>query len=789
MASRAPDKDQPKLLEEARQVVKVQAFQMKRCLEKNRVMDALKHASTLSSELKTSNLSPKNYYELYMAVIDELRHLELHLEEEFTIAQKVAELYELVQYAANIIPRLYLLIVVGTVYVKVAPNMRKEIVLDLVEMCRGVQHPLRGLFLRNYLLQQVKNLLPDCTTAEVDGFGTVHDSIDFILANFGEMNKLWVRMQHQGHSRDREKRERERKDLRLLVGTNLVRLSQLENVDIKLYNKVILPGFMDQIVNCRDAIAQEYLMECIIQVFPDDFHLRSLHVFLDGCAALQPNVNAKTILNSLIDRLATYALTEGAQVPADVQLFDIFSAHVSDLINARQSMTPADIVSLQVSLAQLALKCFPDNLEYINKTFDYCGQVLANRNIQCVDVDVACSKELMKLAKIPCDTYDSVLMILQLTNYGPLLQLFGFANRKALAVHIVKKMIEKGEIVEFATEIDALLDLINPLMVDQEDQPIKTEDLNSDFAFIGEQTLVARLFHNFFSEEADQQYQILVTTRKHCGSGGEVRIQHTLPTLVFGALKLIRRYNNLQDEDDKWSKKIQKLFQYAHQTITALGNAGHETLALSLALQCTALADSLNLETIAYEFFTKALLVYEEDINESRAQFNAILLMTGSLEQSSCFAEENYDTLSTKCALHSSKLLKKPDQSRAVIACSHLFWSGTTSESDGEKHEGKRVLECLQKGLKIADSCMEPATNVQLFIEILDRYIYFFDHQNPFVTTKYLSGLIDLVHGNLDSVDDEDAHTHLQNHFTNSLDFLRQQKEGCVHEGYEALEL
>lgn len=28
-------------------------------------------------------------------------------------------------------------------------------------MCRGVQHPLRGLFLRNYLLQCTRNILPD----------------------------------------------------------------------------------------------------------------------------------------------------------------------------------------------------------------------------------------------------------------------------------------------------------------------------------------------------------------------------------------------------------------------------------------------------------------------------------------------------------------------------------------------------------------------------------------------------------------------------------------------------
>ena len=46
-------------------------------------------------------------------------------------------------------------------------------------------------------------------------------------------------MQHQGHSRDKEKREQERKDLRLLVGSNLVRLSQLESLDVQDYKNVV----------------------------------------------------------------------------------------------------------------------------------------------------------------------------------------------------------------------------------------------------------------------------------------------------------------------------------------------------------------------------------------------------------------------------------------------------------------------------------------------------------------------------------------------------------------------
>ena len=52
----------------------------------------------------------------------------------------------------------YLLITVGLVYIKTHEYSRRDILRDLVEMCRGVQHPLRGLFLRNYLLQCTRYL-------------------------------------------------------------------------------------------------------------------------------------------------------------------------------------------------------------------------------------------------------------------------------------------------------------------------------------------------------------------------------------------------------------------------------------------------------------------------------------------------------------------------------------------------------------------------------------------------------------------------------------------------------
>ena len=60
-------------------------------------------------------------------------------------------------------------------------------------MCWGVQYPLRGLFLRNCLLQCTKNVLPDQLEpgqfAEGQDPGKIDESIAVILLNFAEMNK------------------------------------------------------------------------------------------------------------------------------------------------------------------------------------------------------------------------------------------------------------------------------------------------------------------------------------------------------------------------------------------------------------------------------------------------------------------------------------------------------------------------------------------------------------------------------------------------------------------------
>lgn len=53
-----------------------------------------------------------------------------------------------------------LMMTVGTVYMSIPDAPIKEIMKDLMEMTRGVQHPTRGLFLRHYLSGMTRDHLP-----------------------------------------------------------------------------------------------------------------------------------------------------------------------------------------------------------------------------------------------------------------------------------------------------------------------------------------------------------------------------------------------------------------------------------------------------------------------------------------------------------------------------------------------------------------------------------------------------------------------------------------------------
>lgn len=59
-----------------------------------------------------------------------------------------------------------------------------------------------------------------------------------------------------GGGRDKAKRLKEKNDLKMLIGQNLMRISSLEGVNIKIYKQIVLPKMLELIQWTKDSMAQ-----------------------------------------------------------------------------------------------------------------------------------------------------------------------------------------------------------------------------------------------------------------------------------------------------------------------------------------------------------------------------------------------------------------------------------------------------------------------------------------------------------------------------------------------------
>lgn len=676
---------QQRMLTEATRKVQEHAYYMRQAMEQNNIPVTLDRAAHMVGELGelphgqqsasispsavnpsaasssgpsnsglSSKLTPKNYYELYMRALEDMPTFEDFL---LNLAQPaevpagqiqivnspvpalqrkspftVRELYDCVQYCPRVLPRIYLQIAAGSALIRSGEAGAKWVLNDLIQAVRCEQNPIRGLFLRHYLLTALRDKLlgnpvpadvpsdaqiseEESTGAgtsvktvgvdEIDELdpGTVKDSYEFVLENFMEMNKLWVRIQHlpgEGNDKDvRKRRERERNDLRILVGTNLVRLSQLENVTSKIYGEVILNQILDHIVTCGDPLSQAYLMDCLVQTFPDEYHIETLPILLSVCPRLRDKVNIRTILQGLMDRLANYLGDEELLDESDTNQvkkelardsFGMFEECVQNVYNARgPKLTAREVIRLQTALLTFTVRCYPENTDQVARCLGSCVAALrqANASYEMTEgtvidmpqekvlvkaLDEVSVAELEKLLSIPLEKL--ALKCLRLQHYGELISFLPWANRRQVAIALLEAVDNIGTTPESVNELEQLFQVIEPLVRDEAPQPpmgmpnqyqvdiTRTTNLMANLgvssnqpvyavhgAPIGpehlkhvqiENALVCKVLHLIDNSNTDHVYEQLCVVRKYLELGESYRQSETLVSVVFAALKLAR---------------------------------------------------------------------------------------------------------------------------------------------------------------------------------------------------------------------------------------------------------
>lgn len=374
-----------------------------------------------------------------MNVREQLENLESYFVK-ITEENKIdyVELYTKVQYTIKIIPRLYMLILCGIIHIK-SKKIKPSIILnDIIQFIKGIQNPIRGLFIHDYLIHKIRHILPDINNDYKSEGESTEFSINYILTNLSDMNNLWCKMIPSAKSRNIELKNNERNDVKMLIGSNLDKLSHLDGLSLELYKNCVLPSLSKIIVNSKDAMSQEYLLNCIIDTFPNEYHLCSMKELMEILSQLNVNINYNAIIEPLLKRIIDYykeyktptttpntptpeqeqttATSSNTLIPDNEMMIKIFK-EINDgiihFIEVRPKMKTQDILHIEYNLIYFIMKTFGKDKEamliYVENIFKYCCQIIIQRsNKQKMSNEI--ENEIVNLLSLTLKSYNIELL-------------------------------------------------------------------------------------------------------------------------------------------------------------------------------------------------------------------------------------------------------------------------------------------------------------------------------------------------------------------------------------------
>ena len=804
--------DQEKLLDSLLQEVNAQAYQVRTAIDNNKLRHTLKYGKNMLDTLRTSKLTPSNYYHLYTTIFDEMQYIYNYFREEARRGRRMKDLYDVVQQCETIVSRLYLLICVASAYIETGQANATDIIFDLFNLMKGVQNPLRGLFCRFFFLKMIKDRLPDKGNEYEKPGASPDDSIKFILNNLDDMNRLWIRLNNIDDPEERIIREREREQLKYLVGENITRLSSLNAITPEIYRKKVLPRIIEILLDSKDAMSQQYLMECVIQAFPDEYNIEAMNTLLETSSKLESVVDIKTLFISLMEKLAKYVTNlkeeENIGGSSPTQIFNLLKGNIDKIVRENQSLNIQDnlkLIELESAFLKFAIKCSPkkDRLYTVNNTLGDCVALLNRNRGERLNPD-----GMKLIGKLLSSPLESQLSIFDMPSFPELMKYLNYSSRATLSLRIIDSLMGKNSEVEInsSSKMTTLVDFIRPLLEDSPD----SGDFDQ-YQFEYEQSVVCKVLYTIKTNDPQNVYDILNVLKNAFVKGGKERMKVTLPALVSTYLNLaysisnsFAKNNNIEDNDERvvhndfiskydlrnldtndlFNKFIRRVYTQINDTITLLENENPE-LAFKLYLQLATQANNVKVDKITYEevcysSLSSAIQVFNSGKMNNDVKVDLLNEMIGSVLNFNILGHDNFISITSNIVQAAQTLIKRGDQCIAILSCVHLF-------CNGENMDKNKVNDCLVKAKRFADFAMTNPQNAILFIYIINKYIYLIDKfENDgfcdFIGVDTINDLIELVKNHIHSmkIENKDAKflPEIEEYYNNTLSLLRERKKG-----------
>jgi vacuolar protein sorting-associated protein 35 len=812
------EEDQERYLDRGLKKIKAQTFHINTSIEKNNLRQCLKETYSMLSELRTSALTPKNYYHLFTAVFDQMQIVENFFDEEVKRGRKVRDIYDSVQQATYLIPRLYLMITAGSLVIANEPKSSEEIIFDLLGMIKGVQNPIRGLFVRYYLLKRIKDKLPDKDNVYLEEGGKLEDTLKFLIQNMEEMNGLWIRLSSNVEGNEKILREKERNELKILVGESINRLSSLDGLTLELYEKEVLPKIIQIILDSNDALSQQYLMECIIHAFSDSYNIKCIELILNTLSRLNENADIKGLFISLMEKLAKFITDNSGEdaseedkklVSAATNVYPIliqyFDRLQKETFMMGESMDTTKFLELNCAFMKFSVKCKNnDELGNINHILTSTLECLRQFGRRLSKMGI---KKLSTLLALPLECGYSFFDI---NDFDGLTLFLDYVSRKNLALKTIESLYksQSKERLDSVDKTQKLLKLVRPLVVDVEDAI--EEDA---YTFETEQIEVCKMIFAISSQDPEVIYEIYGELKNVFVDGGANRRKISLPSLANCIIafchKLTLAYDNKNgliseeikkssyvtesinsidiskiDSDETFYKLMLNVYKLLNEVISIIAQENPEVaykLYLTSAAQVNTIqSDRNNFEEACASFMNAAMNIYQEGKYDQNIKYSLLSQAVGHLLSFTILGNENVENIIKILTESGTKMVKRGDQFNSMLSLGEIYYS--------VMKDGNKVKEYISKARKYADFAMTNPQNLILFVELLNKFLYYVENGDEIVAIKpeQIDDIIELIRNHIETIKNEVSVDStflpdIERYFNNTIEIIQKRKSEENH--------
>ena len=672
----------------------------------------------------------------------------------------------------------------------------------------------------------IKDKLPDRDNVYLREGAAFEDSLKFIIENMEEMNRLWIRLSAGIGGGEKVRREKERDELKILVGESMNKLSSLENLNIDLYEQIVLPKLLNIILNSKDILCQQYLMECIIHAFPDSFNVKCIEKLLEATSNLEKGVDIGTIFVALMQKLGNYFGRQNKKEEKennnenDKQIFETaqniypailknFNGYMNQNLNKRDNnINPAELnklFNLILSFMKFSLQCSPEEQKFdsINNCFSLALDVANKYRHRLND------ESINKIGLLLTEPLNNGINIFRMNDFIPLMNFLNFKNKKNLGLTLIETLIEDFnkenstmEKIDSLDSLDNVLKYIQPLLGDRRDS-IQEDESTYEY----EQSIVSKLAYIIKTNNPEIIYKILNDLKNIFSHGGVNRRRYTLPPLANRIIQFcheiaicyeskkgllpekMKKNKNLKsiiesldiskiENDEIFIKLNINIYKLLTETIDLISQEQPQ-MAFNLFLYAASQVNSINcnkeqLEESCATFIKNAIIIFEEGRYNPNQKYD-MLAQISSLLMTLNINKDIIGTIIDQLIKGSEKMVQREEQCKAMLVISQLYFSIFK--------DTKKVMDCLGKARRFADFAMTNPKNLILFVEYLNKILYFIEKDEKIIDMKpeQVEDLIELIKGHIRTIknipsDDISYLEKIEIYFNNTLKLVQSRK-------------